>query len=551
MRILRVSYLGAIGLLVPLASCAISRIEEISESSYDISAIDTANSQKLRPLLQDIVTNTDFFKYYRLDLYGRPCPFWADEGMCGNRACAVDTIDDEDHLPEIWRSEYLGLLSAGSTIESDDLDDALGDDTEESCVRDNDLHAPVLPQSRPMDYCSPEDVSADGPGVYVSLVDNPERYTGYSGPHANKVWEAIYTENCFPDSSQSSYVSQPFQQISSAVGRPLGQALMEGNKQRIREGGESGRQALNSENTCIEKRVFYKLISGMHASVSTHLCSEYLDTDTGEWGPNLELFMERVGNFPDRMANVYFNYGLVAKAVAKLRHYLEDFTFCTNAQGYDADTRRKMLRIAVEADRSVPDLFDAKRMFRDQPQLKEEFRSRFVNVSRIIDCTGCDKCRLWGKLQVTGYATALKILFELPDDCTSQNIQLQRMEMVALINTFDRLSRSVSGINMFLEMLAHPDGIPTEEPRISETESDRKQDSNNKSHQRVWDDEWYNAWEAIKFILKSYVDLPKNLWRIFLHYADKKWTKFVGRDVYIEKEDYDRYMRMQSGKDEL
>ncbi|KAK9322448.1 endoplasmic reticulum Oxidoreductin 1-domain-containing protein [Lipomyces orientalis] len=551
MRGLQSLFTGAIALLVQLATCAASHVEDISESSYDILAIDTVNSQKLRPLLADIVTNTDFFKYYRLDLYGRPCPFWSDEGMCGNRACAVDTIDDEDHLPEIWRSEYLGRLSAGSTIESDDLDDALGDEAEESCVRDNDLHAPVLPQSRPMDYCTPEDVSGDGPGVYVSLVNNPERYTGYVGPHANKVWEAIYTENCFPDNSQWSYVSQPSHQFTSAVGRPLGQALMEGNKQRIREGGERGRHALNSENTCIEKKVFYKLISGMHASISTHLCNEFLDTETGEWGPNLDLFMEKVGNFPDRIANVYFNYGLVAKAVAKLRHYLEDFTFCTNAQGYDADTRRKMLRIAVEADRSVPNHFDAKGMFRDQPELKEEFRSRFVNVSRIMDCTGCDKCRLWGKLQVTGYATALKILFELPDDCTGQNIQLQRMEMVALINTFDRLSKSVSSISMFLKMLAHPESIPTEEPRISEQDSESKQDSKNKSYQRAWDDEWYSAWEAVKFILKSYVDFPKNLWRLILHYADKQWTKFVGRDAYIEKEQYDRYMRMQNGKDEL
>jgi len=28
-----------------------------------------------------------------------------------------------------------------------------------------------------------------------------------------------------------------------------------------------------------------------------------------------------------------------------------------------------------------------------------------------MDCVACEKCRLWGKLQVTGLGTALKILF--------------------------------------------------------------------------------------------------------------------------------------------
>lgn len=33
---------------------------------------------------------------------------------------------------------------------------------------------------------------------YVDLVNNPERYTGYKGPLAWRIWKAIYEENCFP-----------------------------------------------------------------------------------------------------------------------------------------------------------------------------------------------------------------------------------------------------------------------------------------------------------------------------------------------------------------
>ena len=47
--------------------------------------------------------------------------------------------------------------------------------------------------------------------------------------------------------------------------------------------------------------------------------------------------------------------------------------------------------------------------------LKAEFKDRFRNVSRIMDCVGCDKCRLWGKVQITGLAAAMKILFEMDD----------------------------------------------------------------------------------------------------------------------------------------
>lgn len=51
-----------------------------------------------------------------------------------------------------------------------------------------------------------------------------------------------------------------------------------------------------------------------------------------------------------------------------------------------------------------------------QQVVKEEFKAHFRNVSRIMDCVGCDKCRLWGKIQTSGVGTALKILFELDDN---------------------------------------------------------------------------------------------------------------------------------------
>ena len=32
---------------------------------------------------------------------------------------------------------------------------------------------------------------------FVNLIENPERYTGYSGESAHKIWHSVYKENCF------------------------------------------------------------------------------------------------------------------------------------------------------------------------------------------------------------------------------------------------------------------------------------------------------------------------------------------------------------------
>ncbi len=68
---------------------------------------------------------------------------------------------------------------------------------------------------------------------------------------------------------------------------------------------------------CLEKRIFYRIISGLHASISIHICSEYLDQQTGAWGPNLDCFIARIAQHPERLQNVYFNYVLLLRALAR------------------------------------------------------------------------------------------------------------------------------------------------------------------------------------------------------------------------------------------
>jgi hypothetical protein len=47
--------------------------------------------------------------------------------------------------------------------------------------------------------------------------------------------------------------------------------------------------------------------------------------------------------------------------------------------------------------------------------LKKEFKNHFRKATRIMDCVACATCRLWGKVQFQGIATALKIIFDLDE----------------------------------------------------------------------------------------------------------------------------------------
>jgi hypothetical protein len=60
------------------------------------------------------------------------------------------------------------------------------------------------------------------------------------------------------------------------------------------------------------------------------------------------------------------------------------------------------------------------------------------NVSRVLDCVSCEKCKLHGKLSLLGLGTALKILL-VPDEM----LMLSREEVVALVNTLEKLARAI------------------------------------------------------------------------------------------------------------
>ncbi|CED82463.1 Endoplasmic reticulum membrane-associated oxidoreductin involved in disulfide bond formation [Phaffia rhodozyma] len=433
----------------------------IENTLCEYETLEAVNSE-LYPWLHRLV-QTPFFKYYKIDLY-KECPFWYENVFCMNRDCSVETANESD-IPEKWRVAALSSITHSSESAS---------------------HRGEEPGSchyRDQDFCQIDDESQNE-GQFVDLTLNPERFTGYAGLSAAKVWTAIYQENCFGLSELSSTLlsqSSTSGTLSSKPSLGLG-GLSEGVGTEMRSGTGS------EEEECIEKRVYYRIISGLHASISTHICHEFLDQETGLWHPNLSCFINRIASHPERLQNMYFNMILILRAVSRAGKYLEAYDVCTGIsfpeglvplegaakcrpeetvqeEKYgDAWTKIGLSKV-VELSRGGgngegrQEVFDEGELFQggDARILKEEFKERFRNVSRIMDCVGCDKCRLWGKLQVAGVGTALKILFELDesslDPAVNPNL-LSRSEIVALMNTLHRFSESLQAVETFRQMYA-------------------------------------------------------------------------------------------------
>lgn len=90
----------------------------------------------------------------------------------------------------------------------------------------------------------------------LSLI--PERYTGYSGNSAHRVWGAIYEENCFGLS-----------ELNLLSGKSVAPVTLPDTLTNVL------RQHLDSEDIneeCLEKRVYYKIISGTHSARINYVC---------------------------------------------------------------------------------------------------------------------------------------------------------------------------------------------------------------------------------------------------------------------------------------
>ncbi|GBG66329.1 hypothetical protein CBR_g58818 [Chara braunii] len=230
--------------------------------------------------------------------------------------------------------------------------------------------------------------------IYVNLQLNPEKYTGYKGDSARKIWQAIYAESCFKDPSLPFVLTT----VTSQYG--IGVVLQQDDGKGYRP-----------------------------------------------WGPNWEMMRWGVAKFPERVQNLHFTYLFVLRALSKAGDYLTHADYSTGNEAEDRETLELLKELVDNRDlkAACPEPFDEAQLWRGKegPQLKQELQKHFRNISRVMDCVGCEKCRLWGKLQMLGLGTALKILFCTNENGEFQQFKLQRNEVIALVNTLGRFSEAL------------------------------------------------------------------------------------------------------------
>lgn len=395
-------------------------LPEIIISQTDTSSTGIYQMQsKVRSLVPVLTERSDYFSYYRVNLYRSSCPLWEnDNAMCSNQGCAVKSLN-EIEIPKVWKK--------------------LSDFEPHSKKNDTKCNWKYNPD---LDYCYLDNSTSPDEYVYVSLVQNPERFTGYAGDHSAAIWRSIYEQNCFVVDDDDNPSEQP---KSNALFRPNQIPL-----NLFTENHDD--TSLSPSVACLEKRMFNRIISGFHASISTHVCQNYYDVEEQRWTQNLDWWRAKVGSFPDRIENIFFNYALLHQALVQIATQMKNitsdssFTFCPTDKDVDWRTHTAFEQLVYHAyqDRHV---INREQFFADEEakRFKDSFRKHFRDISRIMDCVGCDKCRLWGKVQITGYGTALKLLLE-PE---TQLSDLRPEEVVALVNTFDRISHSVEATFWF------------------------------------------------------------------------------------------------------
>ena len=319
-----------------------------------------------------------------------------DDGDCGHVDDGVVTMVDS-HVPESWMSP-----SSSSTGSPHPL--FFGDDSESSSL---------LSQGG-----AEEDMA-----VVVDLRLSPERYTGYAGKSAEKVWNAIHQDNCFQQ-------QQGINDTDNANGN-----------------GNAGEYC----TLPTEQRIYNRIISGMHSSISLHIAHTYcLEMDSDRiaecktWGSNAELAHERVLDHKDRLENLYVVFAIMLRAVQKAGPAIRAAVPLDDPYYADslAEWTSHLQPALTDLLETCPPTFDETTLFddgigvRDVETKRLEVKRRFEHLLQIMQCVGCDRCKLWGTLQTLGVGTALRIIL---DEKTS----LARQEAVALVHTLERFSSAL------------------------------------------------------------------------------------------------------------
>lgn len=225
--------------------------------------------------------------------------------------------------------------------------------------------------------------------IYVDLIIDKEQYTGYQG---QDIWNKIYQENC-----------------------------------------------LGFSQRCNNNQILYQIISGMHTSVSSHISEHFIDWENNITYPNTEMYYKMVGSDSRRLSNLFFAWEVLVQGYLRYYDVISRMSIRTQHFRSDVRTQTQLGRIwEILADYPEQELLiNDFTLESGQLDTKEVFLRYFTNITRLMDCVECIKCKVYGKLQIMGMGTALRILLN------PQQGELTRNELVSIVNTLNKWTESI------------------------------------------------------------------------------------------------------------
>ena len=191
----------------------------------------------------------------------------------------------------------------------------------------------------------------------------------------------------------------------------------------------------------------------MHSAINIQISLNYYPPRKGKrthWEANPQRYFDLFEGRPERVRNLHFAFVVLLRALKKASAALKEFPTSVGDEKSDVQTQMLMQRLLdthiLKSCGPLFTAFDESKLFQEgngpaaATELKYQFKGVFRNVTKILDCVTCQKCKLHGKLAIKGLGTALTILL-LPENLIKKS--LTREDVVSLVNTVTKFSDAI------------------------------------------------------------------------------------------------------------
>lgn len=340
------------------------------------------------------ITASPYFRYFKTNSE-KPCPYWAVSLLCSSENNCHVWKCNSDEVPRSLQSAF-------------DMSDLNTPPTSKITQR-------FSHPSNADEWGSWINLDASDGSEYIDLVHNPEANTGYSGPQAADVWKAIYQENCLP-----------LEENQGCKGASLPRLLFSGL------------------HTSIIIHVATNFYKDPYFS-SPHLAAGLYNTPNISYLPNCELFNSKIAPQKEFLQNLRLLSEFVFKAISLSEEsFLSDLSVYNSGNDgtereEDAELKANLMTLFSSPSIKTPIFDDHGFLDTLRSDSMEQIHTMLSNVSTIMDCVTCEKCRVWGKLETKGLVTAMEVV-------SGAATFLDRAQRVTLVNLARQVYFSIRSV---------------------------------------------------------------------------------------------------------